>query len=142
MENEIQSGYITKQAVEVIFSQKRNIPKHPPINFNGIPVKRECETQHLAVIIDDKLNLNREKLNLMYKIYVRPHLDYGDVIYHDQLTEMMKKLKVSNIMLLSLYLIAGKVLVWIKFTQSLAGRVLMTEEIFVALVSITRLKII
>ena len=109
---------ITKQAVEVIFSQKRNKPKHPPINFNGIPVKRECETQHLGVILDDKLNfrnhiankikvatkglgllkylskfMNREKLNLMYKIYVRPHLDYGDVIYHDQLTEMMKKLE-------------------------------------------------
>ena len=31
----------------------------------------------------------------MYKIYVRPHLDYGDVIYHDQLTEMMEKLSVQ-----------------------------------------------
>ena len=37
--------------------------------------------------------MNREKLNLMYKIYVRPYLDYVDVIYHDQLTEMMKKLE-------------------------------------------------
>ena len=38
---------ITKQAVEVIFSHKRNKPDHPSINFNVIPVKRESETQHL-----------------------------------------------------------------------------------------------
>ena len=109
---------ISKQAVEVIFSQKRNKPEHPPISFNGIPVKRDSETQHLGIILDDKLNfrnhiaskikvatkglgllkylskfMNCEKLNLMYKTYVRPHLDCGDVIYHDQLSEMMKKLE-------------------------------------------------
>ena len=26
--------------------------------------------------------LPRETLNVLYKLYVRPHLDYGDVIYH------------------------------------------------------------
>ena len=40
---------ITKQAIEVIFSQKRNKPEHPPINFNGIAVKRNCETQNFGV---------------------------------------------------------------------------------------------
>ena len=109
---------ITKQAIEVIFSQKRNKPDHPSINFNGIPVKRESETQHLGVVLDDKLNfrnhilnkikvatkglgllkflskfMNRDKLNLMYKMYIRSHLDNGDVIYHNQLAEMMKKLE-------------------------------------------------
>jgi len=109
---------ITKQALEVIFSQKRNKPDHPPINFNGIPVKRESEAQHLGVVLDDKLNfrnhiinkikvatkglgllkflskfMNRDKLNLMYKMYVRSHLDNGDVIYHNQSAEMMKKLE-------------------------------------------------
>ena len=27
-------------------------------------------------------NLPRHTLNEIYKLYVRPHLDYGDVIYH------------------------------------------------------------
>ena len=26
--------------------------------------------------------LSRQILNELYKLYVRPHLDYGDVIYH------------------------------------------------------------
>ena len=29
----------------------------------------------------------------MYKIYVRLHLDYCDVVYHNQLSEMMNKLE-------------------------------------------------
>ena len=31
--------------------------------------------------------VNRETLGTLYKLHVRPHLDYGDVIYHDQLNE-------------------------------------------------------
>ena len=109
---------ITKQAIEVVFSHKRNKQDHPLMKFNNIPVKRESETQHLGLILDNKLNfrshitskiktatkglgllkfltrfMTREKLNHMYKIYVRPHLDCGDVIYHNQLVEMMKKLE-------------------------------------------------
>ena len=29
----------------------------------------------------------------MYKTYVRPHLDYGDIIYHDQLKDSMALLE-------------------------------------------------
>ena len=110
--------------MKLFFHKKRNKPEHPPISFNGIPVKRDSETQHLGIILDDKLNfrnhiaskikvatkglgllkylskfMNCEKLNLMYKTYVRPHLDCGDVIYHDQYTifvcevSEMKKIK-------------------------------------------------
>ena len=57
MENEVNPD-ITKQAVEVIFSHKRNKPDHPSINFNGIPAKRESETRYLGVILDDKLNFH------------------------------------------------------------------------------------
>ena len=32
-------------------------------------------------------------LDKTYKMYVRPHLDYGDVILHDQLTDMMNSLE-------------------------------------------------
>ena len=29
-------------------------------------------------------------IDLSYKLYVRPHLDYGDVIYHNQRDDLMK----------------------------------------------------
>ena len=31
-------------------------------------------------------------LDQMYKLYVRPHLDYGDIIYHNQNLCLMSKL--------------------------------------------------
>ena len=109
---------ITKQAIEVIFSHKKKKITHPPLLFNGIPVKRESHTQHLGVILDQRLNFRihiqekikkankglgllrflskyttRPVLDKMYKMYVRPHLDYGDVIYHDQLKDSMQLLE-------------------------------------------------
>ena len=47
---------ITKQAIEVIFSNKHVKGDHPPIDFNGVPVARELSTQHLGLIADSKLN--------------------------------------------------------------------------------------
>ena len=105
---------ITKQAIEVIFSWKKNKPVHPPLQFNGIPVARKQNTKHLGIILDERLTfrphilesiekakkgisimkflskyVNREVLNLTYKMYVRPHFDYGDVIYHNQSKDSM-----------------------------------------------------
>lgn len=109
---------ITKQAIEIIFSKKRASIEHPSLAFNGIPVAREPSTKHLGVILDSKLSF-REHINqqiikgkkglalmkflsksvsssvleLTYKMYVRPHLDYGDLIYHNQSACMMDKLE-------------------------------------------------
>ena len=105
---------ITKQAIEVIFSVKKKKPEHPELIFNGIPVSREGHTKHLGVYLDSGLNfskhireavikatkgvsllkylskyVSRKVLDLSYKLYVRPHLDYGDVIYHNQRTDLM-----------------------------------------------------
>ena len=33
--------------------------------------------------------VNRNVLSLSYKMYIRPHLDYGDVIYHNQRADLM-----------------------------------------------------
>ena len=96
-----------KQAVELIFSRKRIEIDHPVVSFNDIPVKQINEHKHLGIVIDSKLSfsahiksaisktrkgigllkylskyLPRHTLNELYKLYVRPHLDYGDVIYH------------------------------------------------------------
>ena len=105
---------ITKQAVEVIFSVKKKKPYHPNLTFNGIPVAREDSTKHLGAHLDSRLNFSkhiseavrkamkglsllkylskyvpRRVLDLSYKLYVRPHLDYGDVIYHNQRHDLM-----------------------------------------------------
>ena len=107
---------ITKQAMEIIFSVKKENPVFPELFFNGIPVSREEHTNRLGVYLDSLLNvskhireaiLNATKgyfnllkyfskyapkrvLDFSYKIYVRPHLDYGDVIYHNQRDDLMK----------------------------------------------------
>jgi hypothetical protein len=105
---------ITKQAVEVIFSVKKKKPYHPDLDFNGIPVAREDHTKHLGLHLDSRLNfskhiseavrkatkglsllkylskyVSRKILDLSYKLYVRPLLDYGDVIYHNQREDLM-----------------------------------------------------
>ena len=105
---------ISKQAIEVIFSQKYKKPNHPHLTFNGIPVKREDHTKHLGVFLDSQLNfkkhveekakiankgigmlrflsrfVGRKVLDQIYKMFVRPHLDYGDIIYHDQVKDSM-----------------------------------------------------
>ena len=37
--------------------------------------------------------LNRSKLDLAYKMHVRPHLEYGDVIFHDRSSDLMNALE-------------------------------------------------
>ena len=96
----------SKQAQEIIFSCKIQKTCHPSIYFNNKSVKQVPSQKHLGLILDSKLNfqehlqnilnkvnktigllrklqniLPREPLLTIYKSFVRPHLDYGDVIY-------------------------------------------------------------
>ena len=96
-----------KQAVEVLFSQKRLDSNHPPLFFNRSMVLKVDAHKHLGLILDSKLlfvNHINEKIKLakkgigvlkylsqylalktldqMYKMFVRPIFDYCDVIYH------------------------------------------------------------
>ena len=111
---------ITKQAIEVVFSCKyaKTKPTHPPLTFNNIPVARQPSTKHLGIILDDKLSfaehireailkakkglalmkflsnkVSSRVLELTFTMYVRPHLDYGDVIYHKQHKTSMELLE-------------------------------------------------
>ena len=97
----------TKPAEEIIFSRKRQRPDHPPLFFNDFEVKQVNDHKHLGLILDSQLtfaNHINEKLkkarkgvgvikylssflpvktlDQIYKMYVRPHLDFCDVIYH------------------------------------------------------------
>ena len=49
----------TKQAEEIIFSQKRNKVFHPPIYFNNIEVKRVEDHKHLGLVLDSKLSFTK-----------------------------------------------------------------------------------
>ena len=109
---------ITKQAIEVIFSYKYKKENHPPLLFNNIPVARRESTKHLGIILDERLTfrkhikeailkansgiallkflsryVTRPVLDKTYKMYVRPHLEYGDCIFHNQLIDAMKSLE-------------------------------------------------
>ena len=98
---------VNKQAVEVIFSCKRNKPAHLPIFFNDIIVKQLPKHKQLGLTLDSKLTFDkhiqesitkarkgigvvrfmsiyllRNVLDQLYKLHIRLQLDYCDVIYH------------------------------------------------------------
>ena len=96
----------SKQAVEVHFSRKINPVDTPLVYFNNLAVA-SCEThKHLGLLLDKRLAfdrhveemilrankgiglitrlrryLPRNSLLTIYKAFIRPHLDYGDVVY-------------------------------------------------------------
>ena len=95
-----------KQANEVIFSRKKIEQNHHPLTFNDSFVQIVSSQKHLGLILDQKLNflkhtedkiskankgigllrklyyfVPRDTLLSIYKSYIRPHLDYADVIY-------------------------------------------------------------
>ena len=95
----------TDRKEEVIFSCKRNKPIHPGLKLGDGVIASKLEHKHLGVIVDSKVNfksyireailkarrgigllkylskyVSREVLDQTYKLYVRPHLDYGDII--------------------------------------------------------------
>ena len=97
-----------KKAIEIIFSCKRKKPNHLPLVFAGHPVLKEDHQKHLGLTFQPNLSfkkhlyekmskakkalgrikllskyLTTRTLDLMYKSFVRPHMDFCDVIYHE-----------------------------------------------------------
>ena len=97
----------TRQAVQVLFSRKVKKSCHPAIYFNDVKVMMVTEHKHLGLTLDSKLTfasyideklkkarkglgiikslsryLSVTTLQQIYKMHVRPHLDFCDVIYH------------------------------------------------------------
>ena len=105
----------SKQVQEVIFSCKIQKTCHPSIYFNNKSVKQVPSQKHLGLILDklnfqehlqnmlNKVNktigllrklqniLPREPLLAIYKSFVRPHPDYGDVIYDNTIIILSTK---------------------------------------------------
>ena len=97
----------TKPAEEIVFSNKKVKVHHPPIFFNNIEVKRVNHHKHLGLILDSRLSFSNhinEKVNIarkwigiirhlksvipiksldqIYKMQIRSHFDFCDIIYH------------------------------------------------------------
>ena len=87
----------TKQAQEIIFSRKKNATTHPPLFFHNSEIKFTSNQKHMGLNLDGKLSFNEHiigkihqankgvcllrKLQFLYKSFIRPLLDYADVIY-------------------------------------------------------------
>ena len=94
-----------KQANEVIFSRKTKNSSHPPVAFNNNVIMKYPHHKHLGIVFYSKLdfkfhvdqkiekcnkliglirrlsvNVPRNALLAIYKLFIRPHLDYGDIL--------------------------------------------------------------
>ena len=101
-----------KLAQEIIFSRKKTASLHPVEYFHNKPFKSSQTHKHLGTILDSNLSyehhvksilnkvnktigllrkfqaiLPRHSLIAIYKNFIRPHLDYGDVIYNHTFNE-------------------------------------------------------
>ena len=91
---------------ELIISRKQSRPNHPSLFMNNIPVSRVETHKHLGLIFNEqcswhhhiievtgkawkrinilrtlKFQLDRLSLQIMYFSYIRPILEYGDIIW-------------------------------------------------------------
>ena len=109
----------SKPAQEVLFLRKKQLQIHLTIGLNNIQVERAPYQKHLGFILDEKLNFKQHmvsavsKLNkgiyiikklryslpqksliTIYKAFLRPPIDYGDIIYeHPQNDSFSEKLE-------------------------------------------------
>ena len=110
----------TKQAQEIIFSRKKNATTHAPLFFNNSEIKLSLNQKHLGLTLDsksfnehinDKIHqankgvgllrklqtiLPRNSLLTIYKSFIRPLLDYADVIY-DQSSNASFSKKIESV---------------------------------------------
>ena len=97
---------LSKQAQEVMFLWKASRADHPVVSFNNSPVARTPYQKYLGLYLDEILNfshrikkkiskackgigvirklhhmLPRHSLLTVDKSFIRPHLDYGHIIF-------------------------------------------------------------
>ena len=96
----------SKHAQWLLFSQKASSKPYQSLNFNDNPVHQVQLQKHLGLFLDPKLSFDehiqciliktsniiglirklqpiiaRAALLTIYKSFLRPHFDYGDVVY-------------------------------------------------------------
>ena len=96
----------SKPAQEVLFSRKKKNQVHPTISLNNVQLEKVSYQKHLGILLDEKINfkqhldsaiskvnqgisviktlrhnLPRKSLVTIYKAFLRPLTDYGDINY-------------------------------------------------------------
>ena len=90
----------SKQDQEIIFSRKTKKRIHLLVLFNNANVNQTSSQKHLAIILEEHLKmvsgktsktialfhkfqnlLPRAALITLYKTFIKPSLDYGDILY-------------------------------------------------------------
>ena len=104
-----------KQAVEMLFSKKREKDNYPLLTFNGDKIQTAISQKHLRLVLDSKLDFNehisnkinkcnkvigimkkhslflsRKTLLKNYKSFVRPSLHCADIIYGKPFNDYFK----------------------------------------------------
>ena len=147
----------TDMSEEVIFSFKRVKSDHPPLKLDDDVISQTLEQKHLGMVLDSKLDfkshlreaigkarrgigmmkhlsryVSRDVLNQLYKLYVGPHLDYGDIMYHKHDPSM--RLDFTNKLEQTQYAAAlAATVAWkgtreTNFTKSFVGKLCMIED--------------
>ena len=106
----------------LLISRKANQIHHPPLYFDGIPIKEVTNHKHLGLIFNNtchwgqhidyiidkaykklnilrslKFDLDRLTLQIMYFSFIRPILEYGDIIFDNCPSYYSEKLEKINI---------------------------------------------
>ena len=120
-----------KPAQEIIFSRKKQSHSDQTISLNNIQVEIAFYQKHLGTLLDEKLDfkqhvlflklikvylykkmffhsLPRKSLITIYKVFLRPLIDYGDIIYYQQQTEYLYE-KLESIQYRAALAIAGAI---------------------------------
>ena len=122
-----------KPAQEVVFSRKKKTQSHPAISLNNIQVERTSYQKHLGLLLDEKLNfkqyvdsailkmnkgisvikklrhsLPRKSLLTIYQAFLRPLVDYGDIIYDQPQNESFRE-KIESVQYRAALAITGAI---------------------------------
>ena len=106
----------------LLISRKTNQTYHPPLYFDGIPIQEVTNHKHLGLIFNNtchwgqhidyiidkaykklnilrslKFDLDRLTLQIMYFSFIRPVLEYGDIIFDNCPSYFSEKLEKINI---------------------------------------------
>ena len=126
----------TKPAQEVLFSRKKKTQNHPTLSLNNIQVERASSQKHIDLILDEKLNfkqhiesaiakinkgvavikklrysLPRKSLITIYKAFLRPLINYGDIIYDQPQNESFCE-KLESVQYKAALAITGAILLY------------------------------
>ena len=106
-----QVTFNASKTVYILFSKKLEPPYGSPITLNGVPIKRVESHCHLGVTLSENLswethvsickcacvsvnllkrmnyNINRKTKLMIYKVFIRPRLEYANALFGNNLTK-------------------------------------------------------